>query len=129
MGAPDVVMVTDLPGAISRRQGKVRDIYEFLGGLLVVATDRISAFDVNMAQGIPHKGRILTGISRYWDAATYAPGRSQDSFDKQYLRDWLDSTGWNHEPPPPNLPEEVIAGVRARYEECNRRITGQELAV
>jgi len=62
---------TDLPGAISRRQGKVRDIYEYGHGLLIVATDRISAFDVVMANGIPGKGKILTDISLRWFGLTY----------------------------------------------------------
>jgi phosphoribosylaminoimidazole-succinocarboxamide synthase len=61
--------------------------------------------------------------SRYWDASTYEVGTSPASFDKQYLRDWLDSTGWDHTPPPPTLPEEVIAGIRARYVDAYERIT------
>ncbi len=60
------VLATDLPGAISRRQGKVRDIYEFADGLLIVATDRISAFDVVMPNGIPDKGKVLTQLSLFW---------------------------------------------------------------
>ena len=65
-GPTKVVMSTDLPGAISRRQGKVRDIYEYEDGLLIVATDRISAFDVVMPTGIPDKGRVLTQVSSFW---------------------------------------------------------------
>ncbi len=61
-----VVMSTDLPGAINRRQGKVRDIYEYEEGLLLVATDRISAFDVVMPTGIPDKGKVLTQVSKFW---------------------------------------------------------------
>jgi len=57
---------TDLPGALARRQGKVRDIYDYGDGLLIVATDRISAFDVVMPNGIPHKGQILTDVSLHW---------------------------------------------------------------
>ncbi|MGI5818832.1 MAG: phosphoribosylaminoimidazolesuccinocarboxamide synthase [Armatimonadota bacterium] len=65
-GPAKVVMSTDLPGAISRRQGKVRDIYEYEDGILLVATDRISAFDVVMPTGIPDKGRVLTQVSAFW---------------------------------------------------------------
>ncbi len=65
-GPARVVMSTDLPGAISRREGKVRDIYEYEDGLLLVATDRISAFDVVMPTGIPDKGRVLTQVSAFW---------------------------------------------------------------
>lgn len=62
--------------------------------------------------------------SRYWEADTYEVGISPQSFDKQYLRDWLDSTGWDHVPPPPTLPTEVIDGTRNRYIEAYERITG-----
>lgn len=290
------VLETDLPGALSRRQGKVRDIYDYPEGLLIVATDRISAFDVIMPNGIPGKGKILTGLSvfwfnltkdivpnhllsaevkdfptavqpqadilagrsmwcrkaqvvpiecvvrgylagsgwksyqktgevcghklptglvesaklpepiftpttkaesghdmpvtmdevrnqiggelagklqdisltlynfandyaesrgflvcdtkfefglidgeliavdevltpdssRYWDASKYAPGRPQDSFDKQYVRDYLETLDWNKEPPGPELPGEVIAETRRIYQEAFRRITGLE---
>ncbi len=65
-GPTRVVMSTDLPGAISRRQGKVRDIYEYEDGLLLVASDRISAFDVVMPTGIPDKGKVLTQVSAFW---------------------------------------------------------------
>jgi phosphoribosylaminoimidazole-succinocarboxamide synthase len=64
------VMTTDLPGALSRTSGKVRDIYDFGDVLLIVATDRISAFDVIMANGIPDKGKVLTSLSAYWFART-----------------------------------------------------------
>jgi len=60
------VLETDLPGAISRRQGKVRDIYDYGEGLLIVASDRISAFDVVMLNGIPGKGKVLTQLSVFW---------------------------------------------------------------
>jgi phosphoribosylaminoimidazole-succinocarboxamide synthase len=59
-------MRTDLPGAVSRREGKVRDVYDYGDGLLIVASDRISCFDVVMSNGIPDKGRILTDISLHW---------------------------------------------------------------
>ena len=65
-GPEKVVMSTDLPGAISRRQGKVRDIYEYRDGLLIVASDRLSAFDVVMPTGIPDKGKVLTQVSLFW---------------------------------------------------------------
>jgi phosphoribosylaminoimidazole-succinocarboxamide synthase len=64
--------------------------------------------------------------SRYWDAATWRPGEEPASFDKQYVRNWLDASGWDHESPPPELPEEVVAGTRERYLEAFRRLTGRE---
>jgi phosphoribosylaminoimidazole-succinocarboxamide synthase len=61
--------------------------------------------------------------SRYWPADDYAPGRPQASFDKQFLRDFLEHSGWNKTPPPPPLPPEVVQGTAARYEEALRRLT------
>ena len=65
--------------------------------------------------------------SRYWDAALYRPGRSPASFDKQFVRDWLESTGWDKRPPAPYLPPEVVAGTEARYLEVFRRVTGRHV--
>jgi phosphoribosylaminoimidazole-succinocarboxamide synthase len=67
---------------------------------------------------------ILTpDSSRYWPMDQYQPGGPQPSFDKQPLRDWLESTGWNKEPPPPPLPPDVVASTEARYREALRRLT------
>jgi phosphoribosylaminoimidazole-succinocarboxamide synthase len=62
--------------------------------------------------------------SRFWDAATWAPGGPQPSFDKQFVRDWLDASGWDHSPPGPELPPDVVDGTRRRYVEAFERITG-----
>jgi len=62
--------------------------------------------------------------SRFWDAADYEPGRAQASFDKQYVRDWLETQAWDKTPPGPELPADVVAGTRARYVEAFERITG-----
>jgi phosphoribosylaminoimidazole-succinocarboxamide synthase len=61
--------------------------------------------------------------SRFWPADDYEPGRSQASFDKQYVRDWLDESGWDHTPPGPELPDDVVANTRAKYVEAYERIT------
>jgi phosphoribosylaminoimidazole-succinocarboxamide synthase len=60
--------------------------------------------------------------SRFWPAATYAPGGPQPSFDKQFVRDWLDASGWDHESPPPSLPADVVAKTAAKYREAYERI-------
>jgi phosphoribosylaminoimidazole-succinocarboxamide synthase len=65
--------------------------------------------------------------SRFWDAEKYAPGKSQASFDKQMLRDWLTDSGWNKEPPAPELPPEVVKETSKRYREAYRRLTGHKL--
>ena len=67
--------------------------------------------------------------SRYWPADQYEPGSVMPSYDKQYLRDWLDSTGWDHTPPPPRLPDEIVANVRSRYIEAYEIITGRAFDV
>ena len=296
-GPQQAVLGTDLPGAISRRQGKVRDVYEYEDGMILVATDRISAFDCVMPNGIPEKGKVLTQLSlfwfeklaevapnhllsadvadfpaavaeyadllaersvwvkkaevvpiecvargylsgsacksyqesgevcghalpaglvesaqlpeaiftpatkaesghdenisiercvelvgadmaarlesltfelynaaadyvaerglilcdtkfefgiadgelividemltpdssRYWDAEKYAPGKPQESYDKQFVRDYLNTLDWDKEPPAPTLPAEIVAETRRIYRTIYRRITGQEL--
>jgi phosphoribosylaminoimidazole-succinocarboxamide synthase len=65
--------------------------------------------------------------SRFWPANAYAPGRSQPSFDKQYVRDWLLGIHWNKEPPVPVLPDEVVVGTSAKYREAYERLTGVTL--
>ena len=62
--------------------------------------------------------------SRFWDAAMYEPGRPQASYDKQFVRDWLVTQGWDRTAPGPELPDDVVAGTRARYVEAFERITG-----
>jgi len=63
--------------------------------------------------------------SRFWPADDYRSGGPQPSFDKQYVRDWLDTTGWNHEPPPPDLPADVVGQTAGRYREAYERVTGE----
>jgi phosphoribosylaminoimidazole-succinocarboxamide synthase len=63
--------------------------------------------------------------SRLWPADGYEPGRPQPSFDKQYVRDWLDASGWDREPPPPALPTDVVAATAARYREAYERVTSE----
>lgn len=65
--------------------------------------------------------------SRFWDVEEYQVGRSQPSFDKQYVRDWLRDSGWDKNPPAPELPEDVVRGTAERYKEAYRRLTGQEV--
>jgi phosphoribosylaminoimidazole-succinocarboxamide synthase len=64
--------------------------------------------------------------SRYWPADSWRPGEEPASFDKQYVRNWLDASGWDHASPPPELAPEVVEGTRERYLEAFRRLTGQE---
>ena len=66
--------------------------------------------------------------SRFWPADRYEPGHGQPSFDKQFVRDWLDASGWDHEPPPPALPEEIVDQTAARYREAYEWSTGESFA-
>lgn len=65
--------------------------------------------------------------SRFWPQQGYQPGRSQPSFDKQFVRDYLETTGWNKQPPPPPLPPDVIRGTSDKYREAYERLTGRRL--
>jgi len=65
--------------------------------------------------------------SRFWAADSYRPGQSQPAFDKQFVRDYLERSGWNKQPPAPALPPDVIQATRERYLEAYRRLTGMEL--
>ncbi len=66
--------------------------------------------------------------SRFWPADAYAPGGPQPSFDKQFVRDYLEAIRWNKQPPVPSLPDDVVAKTREKYVEAYRRLTGQDLA-
>ena len=65
--------------------------------------------------------------SRFWPASQYEPGKAQPSFDKQYVRDYLERIGWNKQPPGPELPSDVVAATRDKYREAYQRITGNAL--
>ena len=65
--------------------------------------------------------------SRFWPGDLYAPGKPQPSFDKQFVRDYLERIGWNKQPPAPALPSDVVAGTREKYREAYQRITGHAL--
>jgi phosphoribosylaminoimidazole-succinocarboxamide synthase len=72
---------------------------------------------------------LTPDASRFWPADGYQPGGPQPSFDKQFVRDWLIAIGWNREPPPPVLPDDVVEGTADKYREAFRRLTGRELLV
>jgi phosphoribosylaminoimidazole-succinocarboxamide synthase len=91
--------------------------------------------DTKLELGLDDEGLLVLAdevltpdSSRFWPADAWAPGTSPPSFDKQYVRDWLDASGWDRTPPAPELPREVVAGTRARYVEAYERITGRRFA-
>jgi phosphoribosylaminoimidazole-succinocarboxamide synthase len=82
----------------------------------------------NTQQGVILADEVLTpDSSRFWPAESYSPGKGQASFDKQYVRDYLEEIKWNKQPPAPPLPENVQAQTTAKYLEAYRRITGRDL--
>jgi phosphoribosylaminoimidazole-succinocarboxamide synthase len=87
--------------------------------------------DTKFELGLDRDGRLVLGdealtpdSSRFWPANSYEPGRASDSFDKQFVRDYCESTGWDKTYPGPELPDDVVAGTRAKYAEAFERLTG-----
>ncbi|MFZ2113012.1 MAG: phosphoribosylaminoimidazolesuccinocarboxamide synthase [Solirubrobacteraceae bacterium] len=88
--------------------------------------------DTKFELGLDEDGELVVGdevltpdSSRYWPVDGYEVGRGQPSFDKQYVRDWAAASGWDKKPPAPEIPEDVVAGTRARYVEAYELITGE----
>ena len=96
-------------------------------GILIADTK----FEFGMtAQGITLADEVLTpDSSRFWPADTYQPGKAQNSYDKQYVRDYLEEIRWNKQPPAPALPQEVARRTSEKYLEAYRKLTGRELEI
>ena len=92
----------------------------------IIIADTKFEFGASPGAEVVLADEVLTpDSSRFWPADDYEAGRSQASFDKQYVRDWLDESGWDHSPPGPELPEDVVAATRGKYVEAYERITGR----
>ena len=93
----------------------------------IILADTKFEFGINMAGEITLGDEALTpDSSRFWEADGWAPGMSQPSFDKQFVRDWLISSGWDRNSTPPELPAEIVEKTAARYEQAFERITGSK---
>jgi phosphoribosylaminoimidazole-succinocarboxamide synthase len=108
------------------------ELYEHAAGHAaergIILADTKFEFGSHAGAEIVLGDEVLTpDSSRFWPADSYEPGRSQPSFDKQYVRDWADSEGWDHTPPGPELPPDVVEQTRARYIEAYERITERQL--
>ena len=98
---------------------------EYARGRGIILADTKFEFGANSEGTITLGDEALTpDSSRFWELDCWAPGKSQPSFDKQFVRDWLTSSGWDKKSPPPELPNEIIEKTTARYEEAFERITG-----
>jgi phosphoribosylaminoimidazole-succinocarboxamide synthase len=117
-----------------------RGLYERLRELTIAVYERIAATasergivvaDTKLEFGFAEGELMLVDevgtpdSSRFWPADAYRPGGPQPSFDKQFVRDWLDGSGWDRDPPPPSLAPDVIAGTASRYVEAYERITSE----
>ncbi len=94
----------------------------------IIIADTKFEFGLDEGGNLVLADEVLTpDSSRFWDVETYQPGRPQDSFDKQFVRDYLETLDWNKEPPGPELPEEVVLKTREKYLEAYSRLTGKTL--
>ena len=105
------------------------ELYDFASAY--AAERGILLADTKFEFGLDEAGRLVLGdeaftpdSSRFWPADEYEPGRPQPSFDKQFVRDYCETLGWDKTPPGPELPDDVVAGTRARYVEAFERLTG-----
>jgi phosphoribosylaminoimidazole-succinocarboxamide synthase len=98
---------------------------EYALGRGIILADTKFEFGSNSEGSVTLGDEALTpDSSRFWELAGWAPGKSQPSYDKQFVRDWLTTSGWDKKSPPPELPQEIIEKTAARYEEAYERITG-----
>jgi phosphoribosylaminoimidazole-succinocarboxamide synthase len=94
----------------------------------IIIADTKFEFGFDEAGQIVWMDEALTpDSSRFWPLDQYQPGKSQPSFDKQYVRDWLETSGWDMNPPAPELPSDVVAGTLDRYREAYAKLTGFEI--
>ncbi len=112
---------------------RVREVALRLYGYAAAVTERVGIIlaDTKFEFGTDASGRLVLAdevltpdSSRFWDAAAYEPGHPQPSYDKQFVRDWLEGQAWDKAPPGPELPADIVAGTRERYVTAYERITG-----
>jgi phosphoribosylaminoimidazole-succinocarboxamide synthase len=120
VGAAVALQVRDLAIALYRRGAETAEP----AGVILADTKFEFGTDPATGELILIDEVLTPDSSRFWDASDYEPGRAQASFDKQYVRDWLETQQWDKTPPGPELPPDVVAGTRARYVEAFERITG-----
>jgi phosphoribosylaminoimidazole-succinocarboxamide synthase len=117
---------------LERLERLTMELYQF--GVDHAGSCGIILADTKFEFGLTESGQLLLidemmtpDSSRYWPKDTYHPGGPQRSFDKQFVRDYLESIRWNKQPPVPSLPDDVVSRTRAKYLEAYRRLTGHDL--
>ena len=132
----DFETMVDLVGGqlATRIRESALSLYTFAAGRTaavgILLTDTKFEFGIDAATGelLLIDEALTPDSSRFWDASTYEPGRPQASFDKQFVRDWLEAQPWDKTAPGPELPADIVDGTRARYIEAYERITGASFA-
>ena len=125
--------VADMVGSemAAKLEATSKAVYSFAQGYAlergIILADTKMEFGILDGELILIDELLTPDSSRFWDAEGYNPGRSQPNFDKQFVRDWLDAQGWNHEPPAPELPADVAQRTTQRYREAYVRLTGESL--
>jgi len=134
LGEHDLPMTYEEVAALvgGRLAAELRDVTlrVYARGAAICAAAGILLADTKVELGL-RDGQLVLGdevltpdSSRFWPAASWSPGRAQPSYDKQYVRDWLSTSGWDKREPGPELPPEVVEQTRARYIEAYERLTG-----
>jgi phosphoribosylaminoimidazole-succinocarboxamide synthase len=132
----DFDAVVALVGAARAEAIRTVALRVYARGAVLCARAGILLADTKLELGVdPATGELVLAdevltpdSSRFWDAAAWEPGRAQASYDKQYVRDWLEAQPWGKVAPGPELPDEIVAGTRARYVAAFERITGASFA-
>jgi phosphoribosylaminoimidazole-succinocarboxamide synthase len=120
VGTSMAEVLRDLTLALYRRGA------EIAASAGIILADTKFEFGVDEAGGLVLGDEVLTpDSSRFWPAETWAPGTVQPSYDKQFVRDWLTSSGWDRASAPPELPDDVVAATRERYVTAYERLTGR----
>jgi phosphoribosylaminoimidazole-succinocarboxamide synthase len=133
--AIDFARVEELVGAVRADELKALTLalYSWAAELAeaagILLADTKFEFGVDGSGGLVLADEVLTpDSSRFWPASSWAPGGPQSSFDKQYVRDWLTSSGWDRVSSPPDLPDDVVAATRDRYVTAYETLTGREFS-
>ncbi len=125
--------VVDMVGSemAAKLEATSKAVYSFAQGFAlergIILADTKMEFGILDGELILIDELLTPDSSRFWDAEGYKPGSSQPNFDKQFVRDWLDAQGWNHEPPAPEVPADVAELTTQRYREAFVRLTGESL--